>query len=105
MNLTHNARPNDCVAYVGICFYFAVHLALLFFGSKFGDFAISLFDTWVVVTGLFALPIAALAATTLFQLTGKSSRFSWFANAASFLTILALWLVLYHAIEEAGAAV
>lgn len=105
MSSPRTARPNDRIAYVGICFYFTVHLALLLLGSRFGNFTLSLFDTWVVATGLFALPVAALAATALFQLTNRLRRFSWVANFASLLTVLALWIVLYQAIDEAGAAV
>lgn len=87
------ARRNDRIAYIGMSFYVAIHLALLFFGSKYGNFAVCLFDSWVTLTGFFLLPIAALAATIVFQLSDRARRFSWIANAASLLVILASWLM------------
>jgi len=105
MKSSIRSGANDRIAYIAIGFYSAVHLALLFFGSTFGNFAIGLLDSWVRITGLGVVPVATLGAMTVFQLTVRSRQFSLIANSALLLTISAWWFALFYAIGAASAAV
>ena len=93
------------IAYIGLGFCSAIYLALLFFGSSSGNFAITIFEPWVLITGFLVIPIVGLTAMISYQLFAKTQRFSSKAGAIVLVTIAAWLIALYLAAEEAAAAV